>query len=175
MLKLTVDDLPLSMDKVYWWLLKYRDNFLLLYETEQKKHRYQLSDGSVVRLPPFNKPNEDQLFLSLYEALEKIADFHKNESYFKSELNGLKQIDVIDPDALVKWIEKNEQIGGDEFVCFLLDYLDYADNAEHLKVFVLNAREFDIYIDKTDFQNTLEFLEIFNKLYWEEDILQKFD
>ena len=160
------------MNKIHWRLLKYSDYISNLITKEGEKHFYTQNESGFARLPNSSINNSIRVLISIYESLEQIAEFHKNEAYFKSELDNYKNIQ--DQADLIKWIEKNEKIGGDEYVCFLLDYLDYAENAEHLSVFFLHAKELDIYIDNADFHYTLKFLETFNKHYWEDDILQKF-
>lgn len=54
-----------------------------------------------------------------------------------------------------------------------MDYLDYDENneEEHLKLFLLELSELEIYIDRQDFKNTIDFLEIFIELYWVQEIL----
>ena len=60
-----------------------------------------------------------------------------------------------------------------KFTCFLVDYLDYDedDKVEHLNVFIHSLKELDIYVNRQDFKFTLKFLEIFDELYWVQEIL----
>ncbi len=160
------------MDRIQWWLLKYRDYILELKAIEENKHLFKQNDGGYARLPSCSINKANIIQISVFDSLEIIADLHKNEVYFKGELIDFK--DIGNKAQLINWISRNEKIGGDDYVCFLLDYLDYAENAEHLSVFCLYAKTLNIYINKFDFQYTLQFLEIFNKYYWEDDILGKF-
>lgn len=163
------------MDKIYWWLLKYQETYVFLNEEEQSKYVTELKDSSAVRLPPFQKTNEDQVFLCIYEALDVLSDFHRNEEYFRKELMRYKSISEVDILSLKNWIADNEKIGANDYACFLLDYLDYSDTPEHLSIFLLHAKDLNFYVNKEDFKNTLNFLEVFQDLYWNQDILQRFE
>lgn len=162
------------MDKIHWWLLKHKESYAKLNVEEQNRYTTQLEDGSVVRLPPFHKPNEDQIFLCIYEALDILSKFHRNEEYFQRELAKYKSISVADTLSLKNWIADHEKIGADDYACFLLDYLDYSDTPEHLGIFFLYAKDLEFYVNKGDFKYTLEFLEVFQNHYWDQDILQRF-
>ena len=129
-----------------------------------------MDDGSIVRLPPFGEPTDQDKFLDLYKALDIICEFHRNEKYFEKELTEYQKIKDSQSD-IKNWIAKNEDLGAEKYVCFLVDYLDYSENAEHLSVYVHSSKDLEIYIDRQDFKNTIEFLEIFNELYWEKEIL----
>lgn len=163
------------MDKIHWWLLKHHEIYTVLNEEEQGKDVTELKNGIRVRLPSFQTPNENQVFLCIYEALDTLSGFHRNEEYFRRELVRYKSISESQSLFIKKWVADNEKIGADDYACFLLDYLDYSDTPEHLNVFFLYAKDLDFYVNKRDFRYTLQFLEIFNKHYWEDDILQKFD
>lgn len=164
-----------TMDKIRWWLLKYYKTFRVLNEGEQNKYIVQLKDGSVVRLPPFKVYTEDQVFLCIYQALETLSDFHKNEEYFQKELVRYKWILGSDIHSLRKWVRDNEKIGADDYACFLLDYLDYSDSPEHLNIFLLYSKDLNFYVNKEDFKYTLKFLDVFQDVYWDKDILRRFE
>jgi len=67
---------------------------------------------------------------------------------------------------------KNEDLGATKYVCFLLDYLDYDENGNDkpLKIHGYRLKESDIYVDQQYFKNTIEFLEVFNELFWVQKI-----
>ena len=69
---------------------------------------------------------------------------------------------------LKNWVLKNEKLGAVKYVCFLIDYLNYSENTEHLKVYVYTIKEIEIYIHRKDFENIIKFIEIFDKLYWKQ-------
>ena len=164
------EDFLISMPKVEWWLLKYSSIYKDIEKSESEKHLFELEDGSVVRLPPLGETNKNERLICLYQALEEIADFHKYENYFKTQMTELENVKN-DKVGLNKWLLRNEKLGSEKFVCFLIDYLDYDedDKVEHLKVYVYQAKELDIFIDKADFKNTVAFLENYNDLYWTDE------
>lgn len=160
--------IPIS--QVEWWLLKYSDVYKKTSDFVYSQHLFKMDDGSIVRLPPFGEPTDQDKFLDLYKALDTICEFHRNEKYFEKELTEYQKIKDSQSD-LKNWIAKNEDLGAEKYVCFLVDYLDYSEKAEHLNIYVHTSKELEIYIDRQDFRNTIEFLEIFNELYWEKGIL----
>lgn len=163
-------DQPLSIAKVEWWLLKYSDFYKKTSDFVYSQHLFKLEDGSTVRLPPLGEPTDQEKFLDLYKALDTICELHRNEKYFEQELVEYQKIKDSQSE-LKNWITKNEDLGTEKYVCFLVDYLDYSENAEHLNIYVHSSKDLEIYIDQQDFKNTIEFLEIFNELYWEKEIL----
>ncbi len=160
------------MDKIEWWLLKYSDFYEKTFDFVYSQRLFKMDDGSTVRLPSFGKSTDQEKFLDLYKALDTISEFHRNEKYFEQELTEYHKIKNSQSD-LKNWITKNENLGAEKYICFLIDYLDYDENnkEEHLKVFVHSSKELDIFIDRQDFKNTIGFLEIFNELYWVQEIL----
>lgn len=161
-----------SIDKIEWWLLKFSDTQKESHDFIYSQHIFDLEDGSKVRLPPLGKKNEQEKFLDLYKALDTISQFHRNEKYFEKEMIIYHKIKTTKSD-LKSWVSKNEDLGANEYVCFFLDYLDYDENekVEHLNVFAHLSKELDIFVDRQDFQNTIAFLEVFNELYWVQEIL----
>ena len=161
-----------SITKIEWWLLKHSDLHKKTSDFVYSQHLFKMEDGSTVRLPLFGEPTDEDKFLDLYKALETICEFHRNEKYFEQELTEYQKIKDSQTD-LKNWIAKNEDLGAEKYVCFLVDYLDYSENAEHLSVYVHSSKDLEIYIDRQDFRNTIKFLEIFNELYWVQEILPK--
>lgn len=170
-IRLILDNNILSMPMIEWWLLKYSDHYKSAYDFFYNQNLYEIEEGSIMRLNLFGKPTDQKKFLELYEALDKVSGYHRNEAYFKHEMVEYKKIKDSKSD-LKKWVMKNEYLGADEYVCFIVDYLDYDKNneEEHLSVFVLPFKELGIYIDRQYFKNTIEFLEIFNELFWSQEI-----
>jgi len=161
----------LAISKVQWWLLKYSDLYKKTSDFVHSQHLFTTDDGSVIRLPPFGKPTDQDKFLDLYNALDTLSELHRNEKYFEKEMVEYRLTKNSHSD-LKKWIIKNENLGAEKYVCFFIDYLDYDENEkeEHLSVYVSSLKELDIFIDRKDFKNTIDFLEIFNDLYWVQEI-----
>lgn len=165
-----ITDKITSISKIEFWLLQYSELYKKTSDFFYSQHLFKMEDGSTVRLPPLGEPTDQEKFLDLYKALDTICGFHRNEKYFKQELEEYQKIKDSQSD-LKKWIAKNEDLGAEKYVCFLVDYLDYSENTEHISVYVHSSKDLEIYIDRQDFENTIEFLEIFNELYWEKEIL----
>lgn len=159
-----------EMSKIEYWLLKYSELYKKTYEFVHSQHLFTTDDSSVIRLPPFGKPTAEEIFLDLYKVLETISEFHRNEKYFEQEIVEYHKIKN-SHSKLKNWILKNEKLGTEKYVCFLIDYLDYDENdeEEHLNVYVHNSKDFDIYIDQKDFKNTIDFIQTFNELYWTDE------
>jgi len=158
-----------SIDQIKYWLEQHVD----LYEYAKLNWNKGSCFGD---LPCSHTLNNDlSKFIDFYEPLKELVDKHEYESYFWLELEDYKQIKD-NHSKLKEWVKRNERLGASEFILFFLDYLDYIDYSEtetpyHLKVFILNFTEFDVYVDRKCFINTIAFLEVFNKLYWEDEIL----
>ena len=149
------------------WLFHYSELYETTHDLFYNKYLFELEDGSKVRLPPVEKKTEEENFLHLYDALNAISKFHKNERYFEEQMAQYQKIKNY-KNHLKNWIENNEHLGSDQYACFLLDYLDYDedDKVEHLKIHVLSSVPLEVYVDRNNFKYTIEFLEAFNALYW---------
>lgn len=158
---------PITIDIIEWWLFKHSALYKKTYESVYNQHLFTTDDDSVIRLPPFGKLTDQDFFLDLYEALDTISKFHRNEKYFKQEMVTYNKIKHSHSN-LKNWIAKNEDFGAEKYVSFLIDYLDYDENdeEEHLSVYVHSLKELEIYVDRHNFKNTIDFLEKFNELYW---------
>ncbi len=161
-----------SIVRIEWWLMKYSEVYKNEYKCFYSQYLIELEDGATVRLPPFGKKTDTEKFLDLYQALDNISQFHRNEKYFEQEVITYLKIKESKTE-LKAWALKNEELGANKYVCFLLDYLDYDEdeNVNHLSVFVPSLKDLDIFVDRQDFKFTIEFLEIFNEIYWVQEIL----
>lgn len=152
-----------SMVKIEWWLLKHGNDYKNIKGIESVKNIVEF-EGKEIVLPSLKKPSEEERFLDLYEVLEKLSRLHRNETYFKQEMAIYKEIKNKSKKAQ-DWLAKKEELGVNEYVCFLHDYLDYDinNNEYHLKVFLLKDKNFNLFVDREYFKNTIEFLELFNE------------
>ncbi|MEO9893110.1 hypothetical protein [Aurantibacter sp.] len=151
-----------SMAKVEWWLLKYTDEYEKTVEIENKLHWYEFEDGSKSRLPSFWKPSSEVGFINLFQELDLISEFYKEENKIEDVLKEYYAVKNSGP-KLNKWILEYEQLGKGKYFNFLISYLDYegVDDIEHPMVFIHSMDDFPIYIEKNDFKNTIEFGNIF--------------
>ncbi len=162
----------LTVNLIEGWLLKYAGQYKEIYDFVYNQHLCIIEDGSTVRLPPFGKKTDQEFFLDLYEALHTIFQLHENEKYFYQQMILYHQIRKSKSDLEI-WVFRNEDLGANKYVCFFLDYLDYDvdEKVEHLSIFVPSLKEIKIFIDRQNFKHTIDFLEIFNELYWVQKIL----
>lgn len=150
--------------QIKFWLSENID----LYDTSKLNWN---NDSCFDSLPCYCTLNNDwSKFISLYEALNNLTDCYKIEGYLEKELIKYQNIKDNLPE-LKNWVGKNEKIGASDLVCFMTDYLDYSSNPYYLKVTIPKFTELEVFVDIKHFTNTLAFLKIFNKLYWEDKIL----
>lgn len=112
--------------------------------------------------------SEEAKFTFLYEKLSKISEMHKLESYAKEELKTYESIKVSNTKIKV-WLIKNEKIASEELACFLIDYLDYAENENkiyHLLAYKNVEQKFEIFLQRDDFKSLIEYKELFDELYY---------
>ena len=130
------------------WLLKYQVEYASIKEEESKRFMYFI-DGNWVRLPDyFDSRTPEEKFLHLYDTLETITEFHKEEKYFKQEMAIYKSLKN-NPDKVLRWLTKNEHLGANTYFMFSLDDFE------------------GVNLDRIDFKFTLEFIETFDSIYWE--------
>lgn len=112
--------------------------------------------------------SEEAKFSFLYEELSKISEMYKLESYAKEELKTYKAIKANNTE-IKNWLIKNEKIASEELACFLIDYLDYSDNEKeiyHLLAYRNIEQKLEIFIQRNDFENLIEYKELFDELYY---------
>ena len=166
-LKSLSNDSIFSIDKIEWWLLKHETFYKQTKRINDSKHLYEIDDR-IVRLPDnIGNPSDEEKFIDVYESLNNLSQLHRNESYFKQEMAIYDRIKN-KPQKVKQWLKKNEKLGTEDYVTFLIDYLDYlgGDNEYHLNVFFLKNDNLDFYVDREDFKYTIRFLETFTELYW---------
>ncbi len=168
---ITGDKKVFTMPEIEWWLLKYSDiqkEILAFQESEYID--ITLEDGSVVKMPPLEEDIRYKEFLDLYSRLDALSEFHRYENYFEHELEAYYKVKH-SLKELKKWETKNEKLATEDFMLFLVDYLDYSPNAKHLNIYFPYSKDLNLYIDEQYFRHTIKFLTIFNFLYWEQEIL----
>jgi len=163
-----------SMEKIEWWLLKYSIIQRETHDSIYSQHKFELEDGSFIRLPPFGKISEQEVFLDLYEALDVVSKFHRYEEYFEQQMVLYSEIRN-SPSDLKDWIANNEILGANKYSCFLLDYLDYDEDEKvvNLNIYVHSLKIIDIFVARKDFKHTISFLETFNEQFWVKNIISK--
>jgi hypothetical protein len=166
-LKSLSNDSIFKISKIEWWLLKHETLYKQTKKINDYKNLYEINDR-IVRLPDnIGNSTSDEKFIDVYESLDVLTKLHRNEDYLKQEMAIYNMIKD-EPLKVKHWLKKNEKLGAEDYVTFLIDYLDYDpnDNEYHLKVFFLKNDKLEVYVDRQDFKYTIEFLEVFNALYW---------
>jgi len=158
----------ISISKIEWWLLKYSNlQKKTLHFIDSKKEIFELEDGSSVCLPPLDDSvyDTEKKFLNLYNALDTISEFHKNEKYFEQEMLVYQEIKNSKTD-LKNWVAKNEKLGAgtDELFLFSIECLDLIKDKEVICIYSKN--NFEINVDKVNFKYIIEFLDVFDNLFW---------
>lgn len=155
-----------TLAKVEWWLMKYEGYY-------KKLKLYWCCDRcnlmKAVGTCSCDSPYNEYIFLELFKHLDVFCEFRKYENYFKEELETYYKVKD-DSVALKKLIIKNEKVGANQGFDFLMDYHNYSSNPNHLNIYSNTIKDFDIYVDRKDFENTITFLDIFSKLFWEDEI-----
>lgn len=153
-----------SINHLYWWTLKYEYLYKRAKETKNLGSCY----GS---LPcACTSDNPESIFISFYEGLFQMTEFHKHENYFQEELKNYNSI-AGDEEKLKEWVLKNEKLGTEDLFLFLINHLDYDENSYHPIVGIHEDNLPNIFVNRNDFKNTIEALEIFADLYWDKKIL----
>ncbi|MBU2949715.1 hypothetical protein KO493_03275 [Tamlana agarivorans] len=158
-----------TLAKIKWWLLKHQDDYNKIQKEESKRFMYFV-DGKSIRLPDYigaRTPNEK--FLHIYNTLNDVTVKHEYEEYFRNEMAIYKSVKE-DNQKLRNWLVKNEHLGVNTYFIFLIDYFgeeDEMDNETHLNITFLEDEERRLFIDRKDFQFTIEFAHTFNKVYWD--------
>lgn len=148
----------MSMAKVEWLLLKYHDEY------------QRLTRDSIDRIPLFHVRDFD-VFIRIFEELSALSDYHRHESYFKEQVIEYETRAKYKHSLQVEWVTRNEKLAVVEFMIFDYLYLDHCDDPEHLKIRHILDENIHIYIDRNDFKYTSKALEIFDELFWEQEIL----
>lgn len=112
--------------------------------------------------------SEEAKFSFLYEELSKILEMYKLENYAKEELK-IYETKKVNNTEIKTWLIRNEKIASEELACFFIDYLDYSESEEeihHLLAYRNVEQKFEIFIQRNDFKNLIEYKELFDELYY---------
>lgn len=155
-----------SIQDINGWLLEFEEDYKRIYDKVQKLYRAVDENGLSIRLPPFGKSSEDDVFLNLYEELKIISNFHENEKQMKTileEYNNVKDSDI----GVSAWLQRNEGIVERKCFHFLVTYLWSNELNDYPMVDFHTISNFYFYLDSRDFANTIKLGEIYNELILE--------
>lgn len=154
----------ISMPKIEWWLLKYKEAYKVSKYVERQENTFIDVDEEATYLPSLSKPTVEEKLIEVYEALERLSNYYRNEQYYK---NQLLKYEVIKHNS--EEVKANEEkYKAENYLLFFVDYLDYEINNEeyHLKLSFHKSPNCELFVNRMDFIHTINFLEIFNTLYW---------
>lgn len=150
---LFVDDI-ISVTKIQWWLLKYESDYLEI------KDSFINKEFEYVFYRIRGKDQEEFSFIDLFEKLQEVSDCHKNEKYFKDEL---EVYDTIKNDVtkLNSWLENHSlDTKGRQSEFRML----FSDNSELLGYnFNIEIKSIGFKIKIEDFHYSLRFLNVIEK------------
>lgn len=154
-----ITEIPLKEDdvdlyKLDWWLLKYESAYqdvISVIETIPSDYTFpSIGDRHTYEFQLKN----------LYELLEEVSACHRNEAYFKEQLELYDEVSN-NVTELSSWLESHKLTPSEEQIRFL-DF--FADNRElsgyRSRVIMPSNLDFSIKINLIDFQYTLRFLDI---------------
>tara|TARA_R100000935_G_scaffold10692_1_gene21351 strand:- start:1822 stop:2340 length:519 start_codon:yes stop_codon:yes gene_type:complete len=152
-----------TIAKINWWLLKYYDLY--------KYCKDNWNTCSCFRELPCSHTmgSEENKFVDFYKSLEKVADLHKKEPYFLEQLQLFEKVRD-DPSALIKWLLHNEKLGAEDFLIFWIEWMEEEDLVNPGINFFPNI---EVKILVKEFESTIQFMEVFNELYWTSDIVKE--
>ncbi len=145
-----------TIPKIHWWLLKYND----LYKYCKENWNNGSCFGELACSHTLG--SEEDKFRDFYESLEEVADLHKKEAYFKEQMQVLEKVRDHSL-ALMKWLLHNEKLGVEDFLIFWIEWLE-EDNVVNPNI--TNFPNIEMKILAKEFESTIQFLEVFNELYW---------
>ena len=152
-----------SIQDINGWLLEFEEDYKRIYDKVQKLYRVVDENGLSIRLPPFWKSSEDDVFLNLYKELKIISNIHKNENQMETILEDYNEIR--DSDFNVnQWLQHNEAIVKKKCFDFLVTYLWNNELNDYPMVDFHTISNFYFYLDSRDFANTIKLGEIYNEL-----------
>lgn len=112
----------------------------------------------------------EESFLDFYEVLLELMEYHQKETYLQNELEYIGDIDK-DSGVIIQWLKKNEKLALDALGTFWCEWLD--EKFESISLSFLYFKEFNVFIKTEEFENTIQFLSMFDELYWESDLVEK--
>jgi|GEM_PF-6925840 len=144
-------------DKIEWWLLKFEEEY---------NNQFNLLEAEKINFThPRNlsKYKEEAQFLDTYEMLLKVADFYRNEIYFKEQVELYHSIEDSKV-QLESWLERNKLVEGKRYK----EFVSLFQNTTKLSGYELVIRyplslPLSITLEEADFKYTLQLLKILER------------
>ena len=158
-LNFLISDEPFTIAMLDSWILEYKDDFIIASKSYNE-------NGGI----PHCYPTEEEIFYLAFINVLEICHRHTKEPYFKEQMVEYEQIKH-SRDLLHVWAKRNEELGHDLllFEIYSLDYADYDEDAD-LSLYIGDF-EHDVYVKRSEFAATIKFVQTFNELYYNQNIL----
>lgn len=159
----------MSLDKIEWWLLKYSDFHSDITAYYKENNIIYIADSVVEPQPHLAVINVLNPFLDFHHIINEVSEYARREAYFEEEIKEYHRIKA-SKDKSKKWLIKNLKFGLGPYPQFIADANAFGDEKEELLVIDV---EHDVVfnLDRDDFRLTLEFLKIFEELFFERGLL----
>ena len=111
------------------------------------------------------EPDAELRFINLYKLFLEVIEYHKYESVAQVQLKLLKDNRI----SIDNWVKQNETIASEELVLFIPTYLDYGtdeNKVHHLLISKYGKNNCNMFLDRNEFRNIIEFIEIFDKHFY---------
>lgn len=170
---------PYSINVIEWWLLKHTE-LRTLSEIDRTCICGTCYSSCICLKTPCecyydmpsvcglwsDKNNAYRTFRGVFDNLDKLAQLHKYEKYFKNELAEYSNISN-DAIKVKEWTQKSELLVEEKFSTFSIynqETEELYENALELTLFDSDG-SFKLYVSRHDFINTFNFLELFDDLF----------
>jgi hypothetical protein len=149
-----------NMSMINWWLLKYYNLYKYCRENWNKGSCFgELACSHTMG-------SELDKFRNFYESLDDVTELHKKEPYLYGQMKVYEEVQH-DSLALNKWLLQNEKYGTEDFLIFWIEWLEEDDIVNPNISYFSNV---EVKVLAKEFKSTIQFLEIFNDLYWTSEI-----
>ena len=162
-----IDTPFMHLDKIEWWLLKYAD-FHSDITTYYRDNNISYSLNSDIEAHPLYPIIINfHLFLDFYHFLDEISEYARKEAYFKEEIKEYHRIKASKVKSK-EWLIKNLKFGLGPHPQFIADANAFGNNE---MIVIHKQHDVIFYLDRKHFSAVLEFIEIFEGLFFEMKIL----
>jgi len=162
-----IDTPFMSLDKIEWWLLKYAD-FHSEITTYYRDNNISYSPNSDLEAHPLYPLIINlHAFLDFYHFLNEITEYTRREAYFKEEIKEYQRLKASQDDPK-EWLFKNLKFGLGPHPQFIADANAFGNNE---MIVIHKQHDVIFYLDRKHFSAVLEFIEIFEGLFFEMKIL----
>ena len=147
----------LPMDRIEWWLLKYKEQFES-YSEEQDL------------IGMFGKPNDSSVFVNLFNDLDELSQIKRKSKLLEKEVKEYYKIKDSEQEKKA-WVIKNENLAFGELYIFTIDYdLEHSEKPDPICLRILNSEAPGVFIESKWVENITKFFEIFDDLFWVQEI-----